>query len=242
MPLELFLDLYSPPCRAIYIFAKKNGIPFEFRSVELGRGEHLKPEFLKVNPLGKVPALRDGDFLLAESVAILLYLSRKYQTAPYWYPPDLQARARVDEYLAWQHTAIQLPAANVYLCKSLLPHFSGQPVDTVRLDRLLGKLKPALQHLDQEVLAAKPFLATEQVSLADLMAFTELMQPTAVGCDLFRDWPRLAAWRARVEAALGPELVQNAHKLVLQPRDPRDAQQDPRLAQELVHRLQERLS
>uniref|UniRef100_A0ABI7XWT2 glutathione transferase n=1 Tax=Felis catus TaxID=9685 RepID=A0ABI7XWT2_FELCA len=176
------------------------------------------------------------------SVAILLYLSRKYQTAPYWYPPDLQARARVDEYLAWQHTAIQLPATNVYLCKSLLPHFSGQPVDTVRLDRLLGKLKPALQHLDQEVLAAKPFLATEQVSLADLMAFTELMQPTAVGCDLFRDWPRLAAWRARVEAALGPELVQDAHKLVLQPRDPRDAQQDPRLAQELVHRLQERLS
>ena len=38
MPLELFLDLYSPPCRAIYIFAKKNGIPFEFRPVELGRG------------------------------------------------------------------------------------------------------------------------------------------------------------------------------------------------------------
>lgn len=156
------------------------------------------------------------------------------------------------------------------LAQSLLPHFSGQPVDTVCLDRLLGKLKPALQHLDQEVLAAKPFLATEQVSLADLMAFTELMQvsfsclfalwghsghraespalatlspqPTAVGCDLFRDWPRLGAWRARVEAALGPELVQDAHKLVLQPRDPRDAQQDPRLAQELVHRLQERLS
>lgn len=55
------------------------------------------------------------------SVAILLYLSRKYQTAPYWYPPDLQARARVDEYLAWQHTAIQLPATNVYLCKVSLP-------------------------------------------------------------------------------------------------------------------------
>lgn len=39
MPLELFLDLCPPPCRAIYIFARKNGIPFELRSVELGRGE-----------------------------------------------------------------------------------------------------------------------------------------------------------------------------------------------------------
>lgn len=39
MPPELFLDLYSPPCRAIYIFALKNGIPFQLRPVELGRGE-----------------------------------------------------------------------------------------------------------------------------------------------------------------------------------------------------------
>ncbi|XP_007520872.1 glutathione S-transferase theta-1-like [Erinaceus europaeus] len=242
MLVELFLDLYSPPCRAIYIFAKKNGIPFELRPVELARGEHLKPEFLKVNPLKKVPALRDGDFLLAESVAILLYLSRKFQTAAHWYPADLQARARVDEFLAWQHAAIQLPATNVYLCKTLLPYFSGQPVDTVKLERLISRLTATLQHLDQQVLAVRPFMATEQVSLADLMAFTELMQPIAAGCEVFRDWPRLTSWRARVEAVLGPELIQEAHRLVLQPRDPREAQRDPQVAQILVHRLQERLS
>ncbi|XP_055976940.1 glutathione S-transferase theta-1-like [Sorex fumeus] len=242
MVLELFLDLYSPPCRAIYMFAKKNSIPFELRHVALAQGEHLKPEFLKVNPLKKVPALRDGDFVLAESVAILLYLSRKFQTAPHWYPTELQARARVDEYLAWQHTAIQQLATNVFLCKSLLPYFSGQPVDTAKLECLMQKLRTSLQYLDQEVLTARPFLATEDVSLADLMGLTELMQPTAVGCDVFKEWPRLAAWRVRVEAALGPELVQEAHKLVLQPRDPRDVQKNPQAAQKLVQRIQERLS
>ncbi|XP_037352766.1 glutathione S-transferase theta-1-like [Talpa occidentalis] len=241
MAVELFLDLYSPPCRAVYIFARKNGIPFELRPVVLTLGEHLKPEFLKVNPLGKVPALRDGDFLLAESVAILLYLSRKFQTAAHWYPTEPQACARVDEYLAWQHTAIQQPAANVFLCKCLLPYFSGQPVDAAKLERLMGKLTPSLQHLDRVVLMAKPFLATEQISLADLITLVDLMQPTAVGCDLFRDWPRLAAWRARVEAALGPELVQEAHKRVLQLRDPQDAPRDPQVVQQLVKRLQERL-
>ncbi|XP_007451116.1 PREDICTED: glutathione S-transferase theta-1-like [Lipotes vexillifer] len=176
MVLELFLDLYSPPCCAIYIFTRKNSIPFEMHPVELAQGEHLKPKFLKVNPLGKVPALMDGDFLVAESMAILLYLSHKCQAEAHWYPPELQAHTRVDEYLVWQHMAIQLPATNVYLCK---------PVDAVQLEQLLGKLTPALQHLDQEVLAARPFLATEQVSLEDLMAFMELMQLTAVGCDLF---------------------------------------------------------
>uniref|UniRef100_A0A4W2EFC2 GST N-terminal domain-containing protein n=1 Tax=Bos indicus x Bos taurus TaxID=30522 RepID=A0A4W2EFC2_BOBOX len=69
MDLELFLDLYLPPYHAIYIFTRKNGIPFELRPLELGAPggqtlEHLNPEFLKVNPAGKVPALRDGDFLL----------------------------------------------------------------------------------------------------------------------------------------------------------------------------------
>lgn len=242
MVLELFLDLYSPPCRAIYIFAKKNAIPFELQAVTLAQGEHLKPEFLKVNPMKRVPALRDGDFVLAESVAILLYLSRKYQTAPHWYPTDLQARARVDEYLAWQHTAVQQLTINIYLCKALLPYFSGQPVDAVKLERLKQKLKASLQHLDQEVLAVRPFLATEQISLADLIAHTELMQPTAVGCDVFQDWPRLAAWRTRVEAALGPELIQEANKLLLSPRDPNMVKQNPQMAQKLAQRIQERIS
>lgn len=53
--------------------------------------------------------------------------------------------------------------------KCLLPDFSRQPVDAKWLERLLGKLTLSLQHLDWEVLAAKPFLATKQFSLADLM-------------------------------------------------------------------------
>ena len=76
----------------------------------------------------------------AHSVAILLYLSHKCQTEAHWYPPELQAHTRVDEYLAWQHTAIQLPATNVYLCKVSLPALSclGRTQDPQSWKELVG--------------------------------------------------------------------------------------------------------
>ncbi|XP_062943827.1 glutathione S-transferase theta-1-like [Cynocephalus volans] len=227
------------------------------------KGEHLKPKFLKVNPLGKVPAFRDGDYLLAESpearsgsrdhLGLKLGGWNLAEAQAGWscqggegewvIQPgldNLEPTGLVDEYLVWQHVTIQLPATNIYLSqgeppwpnhaglgksqdpqswKSLLPHFSKQPVDAAQLEGLLGRLTPALQHLDGEVLAARPFLATEQVSLAELMALSELMQPTAVSCEFFEDWPQLAAEQTRVQAALGSKLVQEAHNLILQPWD-----------------------
>lgn len=73
----------------------------------LPAGEHLSDAFARVNPMKKVPAMMDGGFTLCESVAILLYLAHKYKVPDHWYPQDLQARARVDEYLAWQHTGLR---------------------------------------------------------------------------------------------------------------------------------------
>uniref|UniRef100_A0A8C0DVY5 glutathione transferase n=1 Tax=Balaenoptera musculus TaxID=9771 RepID=A0A8C0DVY5_BALMU len=68
MGLELYLDLLSQPCRAVYIFAKKNGIPFELCSVDLRKDQHLSDVFAQVNPRQKVPALKGGDFILTESL------------------------------------------------------------------------------------------------------------------------------------------------------------------------------
>ncbi|KAJ1074256.1 hypothetical protein K5549_021786, partial [Capra hircus] len=118
--------------------------------------EHLNPKFLEVNPAGKVPALRDGDFLLAES--------RKYQTEAHRYLPKLQARALVHECWEGWKRAGRLPGPRdkpppLFLAQCLLPLFPWQPVDAVQVEQPLGKLTPALGHLHQELLAARPFLA-----------------------------------------------------------------------------------
>lgn len=67
-------------------------------------GEHLTDEYENnVNRFKKIPAIVDNDFKLAESIAIYRYLASEHKIADNWYPKDNKKRARVDEYLEWQH-------------------------------------------------------------------------------------------------------------------------------------------
>ncbi|XP_033054842.1 glutathione S-transferase theta-2B [Trachypithecus francoisi] len=214
MGLELYLNLLSQPSRAVYIFAKKNGIPFELRTVDIIKGQHRSNEFFQINSLQKVPVLKDGDFILTESSAILIYLSCKYQTADHWYPSDLQARARVHEYLGWHADCIR-GTFGVPMWVQVLGPLIGVQVPEEKVERNRTAIDQALQWLENKFLGDRLFLAGQQVTLADLMALEELMQPVAVGYELFKGRPRLAAWRERVEAFLGAELCQEAHSLIL---------------------------
>ncbi|XP_013206587.1 glutathione S-transferase theta-1 isoform X2 [Microtus ochrogaster] len=179
MVLELYLDLLSQPCRAIYIFAKKNGIPFQMQTVDLRKGEHLSDAFAQVNPMMKVPAMKDNDFTLGESVAILLYLTHKYKVPDHWYPQDLQARARVDEYLAWQHTALRRSCLRALWHKVMFPVFLGERVPPETLAATLAELDVNLRVLEDKFLQDKAFLVGPHISLADLVAITELMHVVA---------------------------------------------------------------
>uniref|UniRef100_A0A8C3W8F0 glutathione transferase n=1 Tax=Catagonus wagneri TaxID=51154 RepID=A0A8C3W8F0_9CETA len=235
MGLELYLDLLSQPCRAVYIFAKKNGIPFELHTVDLLKGQHLSDAFAQVNPLQKVPALRDGDFTLSESVAILLYLTRKYKVPDYWYPQDLQACARVDEYLAWQHKTLRRNCLRALWHKVMLPLFLREPVSPETLRATLAELDVNLKVLEDKFLQNKAFLAGPQISLADLVAITELMHPVGAGCQVFEGRPKLAAWRQGVEAAVGEALFQEAHEFILKAKDSQPA--DDTLKQKLLPKV-----
>ncbi|XP_042522260.1 glutathione S-transferase theta-1-like [Dipodomys spectabilis] len=215
MGLELYLDLLSQPCRAIYIFTKKNGITFQQHTVELLKGQHLSDAFAQVNPLKKVPAMKDGDFILTESVAILLYLAHKYKVSDNWYPQDLQARARVDEYLAWQHTTLRRNCLRALWHKVMLPVFLREQVAPEILAATLAELDMTLQLLEDKFLQNKAFLAGNCISLADLVAITELMHPVGAGCQVFEGHPKLAAWSQRVKAAVGEELFREAHEVIL---------------------------
>ncbi|XP_074055905.1 glutathione S-transferase theta-2-like [Macrotis lagotis] len=234
MGLELYLDLISQPCRAVYLFAKANRIPFEVKPIELFQGQHLTDEFAKVSSLKRVPVLKDGDFTLAESVAILHYLSQKYKTPAHWDPSDLQARARVEEYLSWHSDSIRGVFGTMLWIRVLGPLIDIH-VPKEKVDRNIAFMNQSLQHLEQKFLQDKPFLTGDQISLADLMALEELMQPVSCGFDVFEGRPKLAAWRKRVEATLGEKLCQETREPLLK------LCTDPKVYKDIPSVMQERM-
>uniref|UniRef100_A0A6B2F3I0 glutathione transferase n=1 Tax=Bothriechis nigroviridis TaxID=88079 RepID=A0A6B2F3I0_BOTNI len=251
MGLELYLDLLSQPCRAVYIFAKKNHIPFELKNVELFKDSILgtkmpgaEAEGEATAPSGsqpkesarvkKVPVLKDETFVLTEGTAVLLYLSRKYNTPDHWYPSDLQKRAKVDEYLSWHQANIRSNAPKTMWIKVLIPLLTGQPLPPEKLQEVMDGLTAALDQFEGLFLQDKPFLVGSEVSLADLVAIVDLMQPVGVGCDIFKDRPRLAEWRKRTEDVIGKELFLQAHELILNISKLSAIQISPQLKEQLA--------
>ncbi|NXA53580.1 GSTT1 transferase, partial [Nothocercus julius] len=149
------------------------------------------------------------------SIAILLYLARKFKTPDHWYPSDLQKRARVDEYLSWQHTNMRAKGSMVFMSKFMLPVLVGQPLPPKKLEEIIEDLSVVLKQFEKQFLQDKPFIAGSEVSLADLVALAELMQPVGAGHNVFEEKPKLAEWRSRVEAAVGPKLFEEAHEMIL---------------------------
>ncbi|XP_031105758.1 glutathione S-transferase 2-like [Ipomoea triloba] len=97
-------------CR-VRIALNLKGLDYEYKAVNLAKGEQFSPEFLKLNPLGYVPALVDGDIVISDSFAILMYLEEKYPQNPLL-PKDPKLKAinfQADLFLVPQiHAAINI--------------------------------------------------------------------------------------------------------------------------------------
>lgn len=103
MSKVLYHHPVSPPSRATLLTIRNLGLDVEVKVVDIYKGEQFAPEFLKLNPNHQVPVYTEGDFVLAESRAIIAYLANV--TKSKLYPDDPKKRAIIDSRLYFDATA-----------------------------------------------------------------------------------------------------------------------------------------
>uniref|UniRef100_T1JQA5 Uncharacterized protein n=4 Tax=Tetranychus TaxID=32263 RepID=T1JQA5_TETUR len=173
MVIELYQLPFSAPCRQVMMVGKILNLPIETKPLDLMQGEHLKPEFLKINPFHCIPTLVDDGFALWESRAIMTYLVNKYAPESSLYPKDLQARATVDRWLYWD---------NGSLYASLGAYYFPIVRQGVKPDPAVATLFMDKVKLLDEALAKTKYLCGDTITLADLAVLTSIT--TAKGADL----------------------------------------------------------
>jgi len=175
MALALYVDMLSQPCRAVTWFCIANNIPYNANSIRLNKGEHRTPEFLKINPLGKVPAIVNEGYMLYESHSIMRYLSMKYQLADNWYPKDFKKRLDVEKYLDWHHLGLRQPTARMVIlhvfAKALKKEVTEKDLIEAEAD-----LKATLKVFENHWLKTKYISNDDNPSIADISAVCELTQ------------------------------------------------------------------
>lgn len=172
---------------------EETGIDYEH--VPTGYGADSKtPEYLAVNPNGRIPALVDGELTLFESMAINLYLTRRY--APALYPEDPSDQARAWQWSVWAISEIEPLQMQVVIQKLFTPEDKRDPKV---IERAVRGLQRPLKVLDA-ALGERPFLLGEHFSVADLNVAAVMMLMGSVGIDTsehahIQRWK--AAWKAR---------------------------------------------
>ena len=169
------------------------GVEFEPVTVNLFAGDHRRPDYLKINPAGKLPALVDGDMVLTESCAIVVYLAEKYPEKRL-IPAHPQQRAQMFRWLLFTTTELEQPLWRISRHSSLYPEEKRIPGD-IPLAR--DDFTAMAKVLDDDM-AGRPFIVGDQVTVADfVLAYT---LDWAGAAKLLGGFPRLQTYMEQMYA------------------------------------------
>lgn len=190
--IRLHTHPFSTYARRVHIALIEKDIPFEAVAVDMAARQHRSPEYLALNPYGRVPTLQDGHFILYESAAILHYLEATHPR-PALTPTDAKGRAHVDMHLRLCDAQMGRPAGAIIFPKRFLPEARWDA------DAIAAAQKEIEQHLKilSRQLGSADYLVANTFSLADIaylpfLEFLPLMTDTAPD--------NVLAWRDRLLA------------------------------------------
>ena len=188
------IDLYTwgtPNGRKVSIALEEIGLPYEVHSVNIGKDEQFKPEFLAISPNNKIPAIVDretGDSVF-ESGAILMYLADK---AGMLYPSERKARIRTHEWLMWQMSTVGPMLGRAHYFLRYNPGKAPFAEDWFQAEarRIYGVLDRLLE--DQQFMCG-------DYSIADIATFPWIARHEWQRISL-ADYPSVSRWYAAIAA------------------------------------------
>ncbi|XP_067618340.1 glutathione S-transferase 1-1-like [Eurosta solidaginis] len=182
------MDFYylpgSAPCRSVLLVAKQLGIKLNKKLLNLQAGEHLTPEFIKINPQHTIPTLVDNGFALWESRAILVYLAEKYGKDDSLFPKDPKKQAVVNQRLYFDLGVLYKSFADYYYPQI----FAKQPADP----ELYKKMEGAFDFLNT-FLEGNKYVAGDQLTVADLSILASVSTFDVAKFDITK-YPNVARW------------------------------------------------
>lgn len=192
-PIKLYRHEKSGHCHRVELMMAFLGLPYETVEVDLLRAEHKSPEYLKLSPLGQVPAIDDNGQVMDDSNAILIYLVQRYATEHEWLPQAPLQAAQVQRWLSIAAGEIAYGPCYARLAK----------VFAVELDypAAVAKARELFAVMDAH-LQAQAFLAGDAITVADVSVYTYVAHVPEGGVDL-QPYPAIRAWLARIEAYPG---------------------------------------
>jgi glutathione S-transferase len=175
--IKLYGSAMSRAGRSLWA-AEETGVKYEQVILAFG-GETRKPEYLKINPNGHVPALDDNGTIIWESMAINLYLAEKYGKAPLW-PSTVERHGACYQWSIWGMTEVETPMIDIFQHRMMLP--ADQRDEKVAL-KGIETLKAPLKVLDDH-LHKSEYLLGHDFTIADLNVASVLSIARFIQLDL----------------------------------------------------------
>ncbi|MDP2652451.1 MAG: glutathione S-transferase family protein [Candidatus Omnitrophota bacterium] len=192
--LKIYGGDLSGPSNKVRFVANYLNLPYEYQLVSIRDGDNRKPEYLKLHPAGKIPAIDDGGFVLFESNAIIRYLSHADGAAIY--PADPQKRAVVDQWVDFVSFHVGGGVDRVLYNRVFVKFIGVEPDERSVQDGLsfLGRFLPIIEaQLNKHAYVAGP-----DMTLADFCLLSVLDPVEIAGIDVSK-YPAIVSWRKKLK-------------------------------------------
>lgn len=192
--LKIYGADLSTPANKVRMAVNALGLDHEYIRVSIRDGENRRPEFLKINPVAKIPVIDDGGFVLFESGAICRYLAGKVGSD--LYPADLKQRAVVNQWVDFAAIHI-IGAMSKVVFNRIFYKMAKAELDERSLQDGLNFLKRFLPVADDQ-LGKNAFLAGEKMTLADITLLSGLDPCEVAQIDL-APYKNIVKWRSALQ-------------------------------------------